>query len=486
MVALQSLPLRPSTLSTLLRAGLQTTDDLRSSRGSGGLSNFASECNVSLSEAGRLWREVDEAASAQTGGGTGSINTVGSTSNSTGIAATTTTAGQIRSRPTGTSRITAAALLSNPSRGTTTSSGSAAPHHNPTSRHIVTFCRSIDALLGGGVALSELTEVSGAPGAGKTQLAMQVCVDARLPAAFGGVEGEAIYIDSEGSFSPERCLDMAESLVKHVQRSAERRARGASDGGGGGGGSSNVNANANANVNGSNSNGILPSWFNPSTILDGINVIRVHDMAAQTCAIHNLANLLQSRRDSGTPVKAVVVDSVAFHYRASPNDAAGNSYSAKTKSLTRLAATLSDLAREYDVAILAVNQMTTRVGSAVDQNIGPTTAGGADEGGIGGGTGGDLNIPSSRLTPALGESWSHSTTTRLLLTQSKGGVGGSVYGSSSTGNDGESDLRRCRLVKCPHKATGVADFQVNGSGIRDVPVSTSSSSVDQAKRQRIQ
>lgn len=467
MVALQSLPLRPSTLSTLLRAGFQTTDDLRSSRGSGGLSNFASECNLSLVEAGKLWREVDEAASAQTAGRTGSGS---GSANSAGNGMAAATAGQVRPRPTGTKRITAAALLSNPSRGTSSSGSGAAPRSNPTSRHIVTFCRSIDALLGGGVALSELTEVSGAPGAGKTQLAMQVCVDARLPAAYGGVQGEAVYIDSEGSFSPERCLDMAESLVKHVQRSAERRARGASDGGGG-------SSNANANANGNTSNGILPSWFNPSTILDGIHVIRVHDMAAQTCAIHNLANLLQSRRDNGTPVKAVVVDSVAFHYRASPNDAAGNSYGGRTKSLTRLAATLSDLAREYDVAVLAVNQMTTKVGSAVDQNIGPS-AGGAES---------DLNIPSSRLTPALGESWSHSTTTRLLLTQLKGGVGG-VYGPSSMGNDGESDLRRCRLVKCPHKATGVADFQVNGSGIRDVPISTSSSSasVDQAKRQRTQ
>ena len=472
MVALQSLPLRPSTLSTLLRAGFQTTDDLRSSRGSGGLSNFASECSVTLAEAGKLWREVDEAAAAQIAGGNGGMNIVGAGSG--GTAASTATAGQIRSRPTGTPRITAAALLSNPSRGSASASGTAAPR-NPTSRHIVTFCRSIDALLGGGIALSELTEISGSPGAGKTQLAMQVCVDARLPAAYGGVEGEAVYIDSEGSFSPERCLDMAESLVKHVQRSAERRARGA----GTGTGNNSSSTNNASSADGGGSSAVLPSWFNPSTILDGIYVIRVHDMAAQTCAIHNLASLLRSRRDNGTPVRAVVVDSVAFHYRASPND----SYGGRTKSLTRLAAALSDLAREHDVAVLAVNQMTTKVGSAVDQNVGPGAAGGADDG-VGGG---DLNIPSSRLTPALGESWSHSTTTRLLLTQLKGGVGGSVYGSSSTGNDGESDVRRCRLVKCPHKATGVADFQVNGSGIRDVPVSTSSSTpAEQSKRQRIQ
>jgi RAD51-like protein 2 len=497
MVSLQSLPLRPSTLSTLLRAGFQTTDDLQASRcpssssggGSGGLGAFASECSVGLAEAGRLWREVDEAAAAAAqpmAGGGGSRAAAGSRGSS-GTTNIPTGAGQIRPRPAGTRRVTAAALLSNPSRGAATTANTNA------SRHIVTFCRSIDALLGGGVALAELTELSGAPGAGKTQLAMQLCVDARLPAAYGGVEGEAVYVDSEGSFSPERCLDMAESLVRHVRRSAERRARGGSGSGG-------SNSAADGGGNGGSSGSLLPSWFNPSTILDGIHVIRVHDMAAQTCAIRNLAALLRSRRENGTPVRAVVIDSVAFHYRASPhhgheagvNGSNSNSYGSRTKSLTRLAATLSDLAREHDVAVLAVNQMTTKVGSgAADQNYhnrgtGSIGGGRTDDvigGGLGGG--GDIaNSSSSRLTPALGESWSHSTTTRLLLTQLNGG-------SSSTGNGGESiDVRRCRLVKCPHKATGVADFQVNGSGIRDVPVSAasaaSSAAVDQAKRQRVQ
>ena len=449
-VPLQSLPLRPSSLAILLRAGFRTADDVRSScSGGGSLSNFAAECSVGLSEAGRLRREVEEAAAAAA------------------ATASSATTGQARPRPGSSRRITAATLLTNPNAASNSnpSSGRSNTGQGQNIRHIVTFCRSIDALLGGGLALSELTELSGAPGSGKTQLAMQLCVDARLPPAYGGVGGQAVYVDTEGSFSPERCWDMAEALVRHVRRSAERRARNSST-------NANVNANVNANAN-------LPEWFNPASILDGIHVLRVHDLAAQQAAVHNLANLLRSKLTNGeTPIKAVVIDSVAFHYRSEPGG--GTSYGGRTKSLTRLAATLADLAREFDVAVLAVNQMTTKMQS---------TGGGG--GPLGENSANGVATTSSRLTPALGESWSHATTTRLLLTQVTQG----------DGDGGGGDLRRCRLVKCPHKAAGVADFQVNEYGVRDVAaVAAAASNVnapgggsglgtaaaEQAKRQRVQ
>ena len=64
--------------------------------------------------------------------------------------------------------------------------------------HIVTYCQELDQLLGGGIALGQVTEVCGSPGAGKTQLAMQLAVMCRLPKSFGGVEGKTLYIDAEG------------------------------------------------------------------------------------------------------------------------------------------------------------------------------------------------------------------------------------------------------------------------------------------------
>lgn len=44
---------------------------------------------------------------------------------------------------------------------------------------------------------------------------MQLCVDVSIPECFGGVQGQAIYIDTEGSFVAERILQMAEAAVNH-------------------------------------------------------------------------------------------------------------------------------------------------------------------------------------------------------------------------------------------------------------------------------
>lgn len=53
-----------------------------------------------------------------------------------------------------------------------------------------------------------MTEFCGAPGIGKTQLAIQLCVNCQIPVWADGTAGHAIYIDTEGSFVPERALDM--------------------------------------------------------------------------------------------------------------------------------------------------------------------------------------------------------------------------------------------------------------------------------------
>jgi len=479
-IALHSLPLRPSTLATLLRCGFQTTDDVRSSRRCGGVSNLAAELgNVDLAHAASIWREVEDASrgassvsistehSGHHGNGNAHLDDASPDAASTAaVPPTHITATNTDSSSSSRGRITAASLLLAPGGGGSSSGASAL---KSTQKHIITFARSIDALLGGGIALSELTELSGCPGTGKTQLAMQICVDARLPMEYGGVEGEAVYIDCEGSFSCERCLDMADCLVRHVRRSAERRRTRGRDGSvaavvTAGGAAVGTNDAAAAAAAAGDDDGVLPSWFKPSEILAGIHVVRVHDMAAQTAAVRNLPAFLKARRERGTPVRVVVVDSVAFHYRCHPTES-GTSYGGRTKSLTRLAASLSDLAREHDVAVVAVNQMTTKIGTGdVLGSGGPpdTTSyySRAAEGGY------SSSSSSSRLVPALGESWSHSTTTRLLLTQS---------GVRTGSEDGGSiDVRKCRLVKCPHKAAGEATFQVTGAGIRDVPSTASS------------
>ena len=67
-------------------------------------------------------------------------------------------------------------------------------------------------LLGGsGVETGGITEFFGEYRTGKTQIMHQLCVNVQLPKSEGGLEGKALYIDTEGTFRPERLIQMAEA-----------------------------------------------------------------------------------------------------------------------------------------------------------------------------------------------------------------------------------------------------------------------------------
>jgi len=77
---------------------------------------------------------------------------------------------------------------------------------------ISTGSQELDDLLGGGLETGCLTEFFGEFRTGKTQIAHQLCVNVQLPPDQGGLEGRALYIDTEGTFRPERIIQMAEGL----------------------------------------------------------------------------------------------------------------------------------------------------------------------------------------------------------------------------------------------------------------------------------
>ncbi|NHJ87209.1 MAG: DNA repair and recombination protein RadA [Asgard group archaeon] len=70
---------------------------------------------------------------------------------------------------------------------------------------------NLDEVLAGGIEPGALTELFGEFRTGKTQLAHQICVNVQLPYEEGGLEGNALYIDTEGTFRPERIIQMAEA-----------------------------------------------------------------------------------------------------------------------------------------------------------------------------------------------------------------------------------------------------------------------------------
>lgn len=77
----------------------------------------------------------------------------------------------------------------------------------------VTTCSfNLDRLLNGGVGTGWVTEFYGPFASGKTQLCHQLCVSAQLSRGRGGLESRAAYVDTEGTFRPERAREMAEAL----------------------------------------------------------------------------------------------------------------------------------------------------------------------------------------------------------------------------------------------------------------------------------
>ncbi|KAL7469969.1 hypothetical protein ACHAXS_010217 [Conticribra weissflogii] len=432
-IPLLSLPLRPSTLTALLRSGFATTGDvaqsLRAVMNSKGKNDervisdgnqnrnndsinhdhFAMEIGCSSSQAADYACEIDSA-----------LKTVGLPT----ISLTTEeTHDDSPSPPSSLFPATAAYLLS--SKNTQNNP------HATAARQIVSFSRPLDTLLGGGIALSELTEIVGPPGSGKTQLAFQLCVDARLPSTYGGVEGCSVVIDSEGSW------DMAVALVDHVRSSAWRKlqTKKAREG------------MADAVFGPEEHASLVPDWFTPESILEGIHIFRVYDEASQTCTMYDLPRFLMEQEEKGLPVKLIVVDSMAFHYRmAASSSQSTRSISGKNGSfstspnVTRLATLLIEMASEFDLAVVAINHLTTKIDK--DNKNG------------GGGT---------KLVPALGESWAHAVTSRVMIDHQ------SRLHSESSADGTDKDLRICTLIKSPHKPQGTAEFIITDKGIRGAP-----------------
>jgi RAD51-like protein 2 len=115
-------------------------------------------------------------------------------------------------------------------------------------------------------------------------------------------------------------------------------------------------------------------------------------------------------------VRLVVIDSVAFHFRQDFQDMA-----LRTTILSKMTNRLMSIATTQQVAVVTVNQVTVK----------PQRDG------------------SARLVPALGESYAHACTTRVILSW-------------------ENDERVAFVTKSPRLPQARARYAVTAGGIRDV------------------
>lgn len=129
---------------------------------------------------------------------------------------------------------------------------------------LTTGSKELDNLIGGGVETQAITELFGKFGSGKTQLAHQMAVNVQLPVEKGGMEGGAIYIDTENTFRPERIQDMAKAAK-----------------------------------------------LDPDEVLKNIQVARAYNSDHQMLLAEKAAEIAREKN-----IKVLVVDSLTAHFRA--------------------------------------------------------------------------------------------------------------------------------------------------------------------------
>jgi len=172
-------------------------------------------------------------------------------------------------------------------------------------KNISTSSKNLDNLLGGkGVETKAITEAYGAYGSGKTQLGLQLAVNVQLPIDKGGANGKAVFIDTEGTFRPERIKQIAEAI-----------------------------------------------GANPEKVLKNIFVARAFNADHQILLIDKIGEMIKNEE----PIKLVIIDSLTAHFRA---EYAGRGMLAdRQQKLNKYLHSLMRLAEMHNLAVFVTNQV---------------------------------------------------------------------------------------------------------------------------------
>lgn len=171
--------------------------------------------------------------------------------------------------------------------------------------YITTGSKSFNDLLGGkGVESRAITEAYGAFGSGKSQLGFTLAVNVQLPLEQGGANGKAVFIDTEGTFRPERIKQIAEGV------GAE-----------------------------------------PDKVLKNILVARAFNSDHQILLIDKISEMIKN----GEPIKLVIIDSLTAHFRA---EFSGRGQLAdRQQKLNKYLHNLMKLAEQHNIAVYVTNQV---------------------------------------------------------------------------------------------------------------------------------
>ncbi|MFT4922918.1 MAG: DNA repair protein RadA [Haloarculaceae archaeon] len=155
----------------------------------------------------------------------------------------------------------------------------------------------VDELLGGGVETQSITEVYGEFGSGKSQVTHQLSVNVQLPAEHGGLEGSAIFIDSEDTFRPERIEDMLRGLPDDAIEAAMV-----------------LHDVAEEDAADADDEDLLEDLL--EAFLDNIHVAKAFNSNHQILLAEKAQEIAGESQDDEFPVRLLSVDSLTAHFRA--------------------------------------------------------------------------------------------------------------------------------------------------------------------------
>jgi len=89
-------------------------------------------------------------------------------------------------------------------------------------KRLSTGSKQVDELVGGGLETQTITEFYGEYGVGKSILCHQLAVNVQLPEEKGGLNGAALYIDTENTFRPEWIVRMATAMGLDPAQTAKK------------------------------------------------------------------------------------------------------------------------------------------------------------------------------------------------------------------------------------------------------------------------
>ncbi len=170
---------------------------------------------------------------------------------------------------------------------------------------ITTGSKNLDKLIGGGVETQAITEMFGEFGSGKSQIGFQLAVTTQLPEDKGGLNGKVVFIDTEGTFRPERIKQIAIALK-----------------------------------------------LDPEQILKNIFVARAYSSDHQVLLAEKVADLIKKDK---IPVKLIIMDSLTALFRA--EYAGRGSLADRQQKLNRHLHKLQKLADSHNLAIFVTNQV---------------------------------------------------------------------------------------------------------------------------------